>query len=119
MFGMNPWLLLAGLVAALSIVTGVYLKGREDGKAVIIASQAKALAAQQAMVAAELRSIGTNLSKLKVEHKTIHARVERETRIVTDYSRCNHTDSVFNDINQALTGEPVSGGELPKTDPAG
>lgn len=114
MFGVNPWLLLAGLVAA----TGVYLKGREDGKAVIIASQAKALAAQQAMVAAELRSIGTNLAQLKPINRTIIQKVEREVIEKPVFRDCHSGPDVVQQYNAIVDGTSNADGtgELPKTD---
>ena len=120
MLGLNPWLIL-GLVVALGIAIGsAYYRGREDGKAVIIASQARALSEQQAIVAAELREIGTNLAALKPVNRTIIQKVEREIIEKPVFRDCRSGDLSVQQFNAIVEGSPDStrDGELPKTDPA-
>lgn len=113
-----PYFLAAALVAC-----GLaYVKGRGDGKEIQSAKclrdeQISARAADSAASAAAVA-----ISKIRVENRTIQAKVEREIQTRIEYRECRHTDpGVLSAINEALTGrrpDPVTDRVVPATDSA-
>lgn len=112
--------LLLGLGA---VGTGLYAKGRADGRAIEQATdlrerQIGELAAEKAATAA-----AGAISRIKVQHKTITAEVQREVQTNTVYRDCQHSPEQLQRINAALTGasspEPAGRGLVPRAGAAG
>lgn len=107
-------------VAAALVACGVaYVKGRNDGKEIQSAKclRDEQIAARAADSAASAAAVA--ISKIKVENRTIQARVEREIQTRVEYRDCRHAPGVLADINEALTGrrpDPAADRRVPASD---
>ena len=114
---MNPWFLLATVLAVGAACGGAYWQGRQDGKAVCQAEhnrdQEVAAIAGEAAASAAAHAI----SKIEVKHVTLRQRLETEVREIPVYRDCRHSPDGLRRLNEALaTGsqpEPPGGGQLP------
>lgn len=110
---MNPYFLLAGVVAWAVTVASAFFYGRDIGKDSEIAAQSRedkvAFIATEAAASAAANAI----SKLEVKHVTIRQKADTVIREVPDYSRCINDQRVLDSINQARGFEPAGSGVVP------
>jgi len=115
----NPWVIVWALVAMILSITGGYLWGSSATTDSIEAQQARDAKVVAMVQEASQQGAATAIAGIEVKNVTIRQQVERETRTVTDYSNCHHSDDGLLNVNAALTNsEPPSGGELPKVNSA-
>lgn len=113
---MNPYLIIACLIAILGAGAGGFKLGVDHE----VAGQARAeklvMDASQEMRLAAAEAI----SAIKVKNTTIRQELEREIRTETVYADCKHSPDGLRLVNQALTNGAVATGdsELPKADKA-
>jgi len=113
-----PYFLAAALVAS----GAAYLKGRQDGKSIAAAQEARdervaVIAAESAASAAAVA-----IRQIRITNTTIQQRLEREIQTRVQYVDCRHAPGVLDTVNEALTGQrpkPPPGGSLPAADPTG
>ena len=110
---MNPYLLLAGVIAWAASVAGAFFYGQGVGKDSEIATQARedkvAVIASEAAASAAARAI----SKLEVKHVTIRQKADTVIREVPAYRDCVNDQRVLDSINQARGYEPAGSGVVP------
>lgn len=117
---MNPYVLLALLVAFGGSVGGAYLKGRSDGKSIEAASRisdeelAKKVQEQAQIGAANA------ISKIEIKQVTIQGRLQKEIQTNTVYRECQHSPDGLRALNEALTNGTGSVGDskLPASSPS-
>lgn len=101
---MNPYLIAAvPLVAAFAGAAG-YVYGRTDGAALTQAQIAHAAQVEQRAIDAAAKAAAQAIAGIRVQNKTIQAKVEREIQTHTVYVECRHAPGVLDSINDALTG---------------
>ncbi len=110
---MNPYFLLAAVIAWGASVAGAFFYGEGVGKDSEIATQARenkvALVASEAAASAAANAI----SKLEVKHAVIRQKAETVIREVPVYRDCSHDNRVLDAINQARGYEPAGSGVVP------
>ena len=113
----KPYLYAAIAVALLGSITGAYVKGRADGRAVETAQQAKLDAQVQRIAEAAQRAAASEIAKIEVKNVTIRQKAETITREVPVYTDCKHDPAGLQLVNEALTGgaKPSSSGAMPGT----
>ena len=84
---MNPWVILAVVLAFGAATGGAYMRGREDGKdsEIAIAAREKQIGANAADAAASAAAAA--ISRITVKHQTIKQELEREIRTNPVYLR--------------------------------
>lgn len=112
---MNPYLIIAALVAVIASGYGGFRLGIDHE----VASQAREdQHIAQAVDAANTAS-AVAISKIKVFNTTVQNEVQREITTNTVYRDCVNTPAGLRLLNQALAGaEPSGGGKLPAADAA-
>jgi hypothetical protein len=110
---MNPYLIIACLVAILGAGAGGFKLGADHE----VAGQARAeklvADAEKNMQDAAAKAIAS----IKVVNKTIQNEVQREVQTNTVYAECRNTPAGLRLLNQALTGDkPAGDSKLPKAD---
>lgn len=108
MIGLNPWLLLVALCTTLAAFGSGYLKGSADSKSKQVE---QALLIEQASRKAQ-EAAAEAISQIKIEHKTIQRRVEREVLEKPVYRACSHDDDSLQLINSALANKPNGSANL-------
>lgn len=103
---MNLYALLAAGLLLASSVTGAFFFGRSTGLD-------KAAADAARLEEAVKLAVSDGVSKIKVTNQTNRQVIERETRIVPDYSQCRHSDGGLRSVNDALANRQ---GGVPATD---
>lgn len=113
---MNPYLIIAALVAVMGAGWGGFSLGVDHQKAADAdrdkaVREAGDLAGKQAARA---------ISQIRINNTTIQQEIQHETRTERVYLDCRHTPDGLLLVNAALTGaERPGGGQLPRVDPAG
>lgn len=104
---MNPWLILAAVIAW----GGAYLWGRHDGADLVRAEQSRA--EKLVNKAREEAHIGAAeaIAKLEIKHVTLTQHLQKETRIEPVYLECRHTPAGLRILNSALVNRPVASGD--------
>lgn len=118
---MNPWALLAMLVAVGGMTGGAYWQGRQDGEAKIVTQQVREEAIAKRAIDAATSAAAVAISKIKVQRTTIQNEVQREVSERVVYRECQHSSEQLQRINAALTGigaEPAGSGLVPRADGA-
>lgn len=114
-----PIFALIGIILLVSTGGVAYYQGREDGKALQIASQKSTEDLIEAAADKFNKSVSDKIAKIRINHTTVQGKLIRETSTNTVYRECEHTDAGLQYLNDALTNRsrPVSGGDskLPKT----
>lgn len=111
---MNPWLIIAALVAVLAAGAGGFRLGADHE----VASQARAdeqlKKAEDKMTDAAARAI----SDLRPKYTTIQGKLEKQIETNTVYRDCKLDSVGLQLVNQALTGgtEAAATSQLPKAD---
>lgn len=111
------WVYLIAALIFAGAVGGSYVKGREDGRDLEIATETKAeklvgdAKAEMAAVAASA------IANIQVKNTTIQGRVIHDIQTNTLYRDCRNTPDGLRNLNDALTNAvspvgPASGGQL-------
>lgn len=112
---MNPYLIIAALVAVMAAGAGGFKLGIDHQKA---NDTDKKELVSEAVDAANQASAEA-IAKIRVHNTTITQEVRHEVETQVVYRDCHNTPDGMSGINSALTGaEPASGGQLPKADTA-
>lgn len=113
---MNPYLIIAALLAVMGAGFGGFRLGVDHEKAGQVEKQQLVAEAVDAANLASAQAI----SKIRVTNTTIQQEIQHETRTERVYLDCRHTPDGLRLVNTALTGAGLpSGGQLPKADTAG
>lgn len=102
----NPWVILAALLAA----GGSYAWGRHDGGRLEAAKHDAEYVLIAKTTEAAQRGAAGEIAKLTIQHVTIQQKVERTIREIPVYRDCQHPDGVVRDVNAALGNRPVAPG---------
>lgn len=93
--------------------------GFKSGGNAVLADQARWAARMEEVEERAIAAASKAIAQIKVQNKTIYNEVERETRIVPDYTACRHSDVGLRNVNAALLGEAgTDRGELSALDEA-
>lgn len=112
---MNPYLIIAALLAVLSAGAGGFKLGADHE----IASQAREQKHIADAIAAATAAAAEEISKIRVVNTTIQNEVQREIRTNTVYADCKHSDDGLRILNGAITGGVTTGDrKLPAAHPA-
>ena len=108
----NPWLILAAVLAFASITGGVYVKGRKDGAAVVVAKQAREDQIRFETLQLAQQAAAEEISRIQIVNKTIYQRAVHEIVEKPVYRDCSHTPDGLRAVNEALTtgAQPASDG---------
>jgi hypothetical protein len=97
----------------------MYAKGRSDGKAVVIAAQAKEENIRLETLHLAQMAAAEEIARIQVVNKTIYAKATHEVIERPVYRDCSHSDDGMRAVNAALGGSLAAGeGELPRPDAA-
>lgn len=121
MLGLNPWLLLILGVALAAGLTGSYVKGRSDGRAIVIASQHKEEQIRFETLQLAQQAAAEEIARIQVVNKTVYAKATHEVVHEVQYRECVHSDDGLQLVNDALANRPAkpnSDSKLPGTDAA-
>lgn len=116
---MNPWAIVAGLLAAAAACAYSYSAGREHQAAQCQAASARERQVAQIAVDAAASAAARAIAAIKVQHRTVAQEIQREIvdRPVYRDAECSHSAEQLQRINAALTGasaaESAGGGVLP------
>lgn len=112
---MNPYALIACMVAVLGVGAGGFKLGVDHQ----IASQEREdKHVQQAIEAANIAAAEA-IAKIKVVNTTVQNEVQHEIRTNTIYAGCKHSPDGLRLLNEALAGSiPAADRKLPKADAA-
>lgn len=113
---MNPYLIIAALVAVIAAGAGGFKLGVDHEQA----SQAREDEHIAQAVDAANTASAQAIAQIKIVNKTIQNEVQREVQNNIVYRDCKHSPDGLRLLNEALTGgKPASGGKLPEAGPAG
>jgi hypothetical protein len=114
MLALNPWVILGATLAIATALGGAYVKGRGDGKAVIIAQQSRDDHVRMETLQLAQLAAAEEIAKIEVKHVTVRQKLETQILERPVYRDCIADDSVFELTNEAITGQaPAARGELP------
>jgi hypothetical protein len=118
----NPWLLL--ILGALIVggLGGSYVKGRSDGKAIVIAGQHKEEQIRFETLQIAQQAAAEEIARIQVVNKTVYAKATHEVVHEVQYRECVHSDDGLQLVNDALANrpaQPASESKLSGADPAG
>jgi hypothetical protein len=119
---MIPSLWLYGILGALTVgaIGSAYVKGRSDGKAVIIAQQARDDQVRMETLQLAQLAAAEEIAKITVIHTTIRQKAEVITREKVQYRDCVNDPVISGMLDAARANQPEvtpGGGELPGTGP--
>ena len=106
----NPYVALAGGAAVVAAVVGSFFFGIDVGSDRILADQKRTEQIVAEVSAAAQTAAANEISKIKVVNRNTQQVLERETRIVPDYSRCQHSSNGLQAVNAALENRAVPAG---------
>ena len=108
---LNPWIMLAGLLALLASFGGGYAKGRIDAESNQVRDE---LLIQQAAQAAQ-SATAELIANIKIKNTTIKQEIQREILEKPVYRDCRHDAVGVQLINRSLNGtDSADGVKLPK-----
>lgn len=111
MLGFNPWLVVI-LGAVIVGATGAsYLKGRADGKAVVIAAQAQAEAIRMETLHLAQMAAAEEISRIQINHTTIRQTAEQVIRERQIYLDCRNDDVVRGLLDAARENRDIPPGD--------
>lgn len=111
MLGFNPWAI-AILGAALAGATGgAYLKGRADGRAAEIASQAQAQAVRLETLHLAQMAAAEEIARIEVRHVTIRQQAETTLREIPVYRDCVNDAGVSSLLDAARENRDLAPGD--------
>ena len=112
MMALNPWLILAAVLALGASHTFVYIKGGSAKENAILAEQKR----QDELIAKVQQSTADAIAQIKVKHVTVRQELEKQILERPVYRDCSADDRVLELVNESITGNPAIGsGELPAT----
>jgi hypothetical protein len=114
---MNPYLMIAVLVAVIGAGAGGFKLGADHEVAAQAREQNHIAEAVDAATAVAAQAI----ADIKPKYTTIQGKVIYETSTNTVYANCHQSSAGLRLVNQALNGGtiPADSSKLPKTDAAG
>lgn len=120
---MNPYALLAIVIAAGAAVGGAYYQGRKDGEATVEAAAAREERIGQIAGTAAAASAAEAISKQEVKNVTITQKLQREVVTKEVFRDCRSGPDAVGLFNSAIPGAAPAGsapdrGKLPTADPA-
>jgi anti-sigma factor RsiW len=104
----NPYLMLAGGAAIVVAIGGSFLFGMDVGADRSYAAQKRTEQIIADTGAAAKLAAAEEIAKIKVVNRNTQQVLERETRIVPDYTHCRNSPDGLRAINGALEDRPVS-----------
>lgn len=115
----SPWLILGASLVAVGAMSGAYVKGRSDGKAVIIAKQASDDQIRFETLQLAQLAAAEEIAKISETHTTIRQKTEVITREVPIYRDCLNDPRVVSLLDAARANQSAAvapgGSELPRT----
>lgn len=109
---LNPWLILAFVLALGASHTWAYVKGGSSKENAILAEQKR----QDELVAKVQQSTADAIAQIKVKHVTVRQELEKQILERPVYRDCVADDRVLELVNEAITGNSAPGsGQLPTT----
>lgn len=113
---MNPWLIVACLLALMGAGAGGFKLGMDH----VEAGQAREDKHIQEAVQAASTAAAQAIAKIKVVNTTIQNEVQREVQTNTVYRDCQHSDGGLQLVNKALAAPgPTGDSKLPGSDTPG
>lgn len=118
---MNPWALLAGLVAVLGLAGGAYWQGRQDGRDGAISEAVRDDAVATIAAEAAASAAAAAISQITVTHRTIRQELQRdiiEKPVYRDPDCRTGADSLrrFNSAIPGTAQPSADPGQLPASD---
>lgn len=111
MLGFNPWLVVI-LGAVIVGATGAsYLKGRADGKAVVIAAQASAETVRLETLHLAQMAAAEEIARIEVRHVTIRQQAETTLREIPVYRDCVNDAGVSSLLDAARENRDIPPGD--------
>ncbi len=113
---LNPWALLAGLVAVIGLVAGAYLKGGHDARNAMTSDIAREEKIAQTAYDAAQRATAEEIAKIKIRNVTVRQELEKEIIREPSDPDCRLSGRALELLNEQLQGpprEPADSGELP------
>lgn len=118
MLALNPWLLVTLGVLVAGGLTGAYVKGRSDGRALEVAERATLEEVARVARESAIQAAGEKIAKIEVKHVTMRQQLETQIREKPVYVNCRADQRVLDTVNEAITGDPAaSKSELPAAGP--
>lgn len=112
---MNPYLVIAALLAVLAAGAGGFKLGADHE----VAAKARENEHVTAAIEAASTAAAHAIAKIKVVNTTIQNEVQHEIRTNTVYADCHNSAGGLRSINEALSGaKPVGDSKLPAPVPA-
>lgn len=102
---MNPYVLLAIVLAWVSSVGGAFFYGRTTGIDHAVAAQTEDAQLIEEAASAAQRAAAEEIAKIKVVNQVNRQVLEREIVEKPVYRECEHTDEGFAAVNKSLTRE--------------
>lgn len=121
MLALNPWLILGASLVVAAALTGAYVKGRSDGRALEVAERAIMEEVARVSREAAMEGAAEKIAEIDIVNKTIYARATREVVEKVVYRDCVHSDDGLRAINEALTpsgAKPTGNSVVPGADTA-
>jgi len=110
---MNPYIIIAALLAVLGAGAGGFKLGADHE----LAAQAREDKHVTAAVEAANGIAAKAIAGIKVTNTTIRQELEREIRTNTIYAECKHSPGGLSRVNEALAKpQPAGGRKLPGSD---
>jgi chorismate mutase len=108
----RAYVLAAVMVALLGALSYVSYRAGANS---VLAGQARDEAVMRLVEERAQTGAAKAIAAIKPINRHIHNEVQRETRIVPDYSACQHSAVGLRGVNAALTNQPLAAGgsELP------
>ena len=120
---LNPWVILAVILAIGTAGAGGYLRGVHNTKNSIAADIAREEQLAQRVYDNAILAAASEISKIEIVNRTITQEIEREVRTREVYLTCRHDDDTKRMLDAILTGEgsseSISRSKLSSVDPAG
>lgn len=111
MLGFNPWLAVILGAVIVGATGGAYLKGRSDGKAVVIASQAQAQAVRLETLHLAQMAAAEEIAKIQIKHTTIRQTAEQVIREIPVYRECRNDELVRELLDSARQNRDIPAGD--------
>lgn len=113
----NPYVILVALLA----IAGSFFYGMRVGNDRAVAQQARVEQLIEKVSEAAQRGAAKEIANIKIVNQTQRQVIERETRVVPDYSQCRNSPDGLRAINAALENRAGSTGSgvVPDADSAG
>lgn len=102
---LNPWMLVAVMVAVSTAGGAGYWRGSVNTKNRLEAQAAREERIAQMTYEKAMAATASEISKIKVVNKTITQELEREVRTEPVYIDCRHSDDVKRLLDAILTGQ--------------